>query len=215
MKFEDLTGRRFGRLVVIERVANNPTSPSTRWLCKCDCGKETISYAPQLKNGQKKSCGCLCREHVMASAIKHGGRKTRLYHIWSMMKQRTWNPKHSGYKDYGARGIKVCAEWHDDFTAFRDWAYRNGYTEELSIDRIDNDRDYEPGNCRWVTMAEQNRNQRHNVVLELNGRSQLLADWARELGISKTALSRRINILKWPLERALTEKKTAPDAENI
>lgn len=220
MKFEDLTGKRFGRLTVIKRAPNSPASPSTRWHCVCDCGNETISYGTQLKNGSTKSCGCYGREKQILSAVKHGGRNTRLYHIWAMMKQRTENPKHTAYKNYGACGVKVCKMWHDDFAAFREWAYAAGYRDELTIDRIDNNGDYEPENCRWVDRTDQNRNQRQNVQLEYGGKKQLMTDWAKEIGISEQALYRRINVLHWPLERALTEKnraakKKAPDAGNI
>lgn len=206
MKFEDLTGMKFGRLTVIRRAPNSPSSPTTRWFCICECGNETISYASRLKDGTTVSCGCYGREKVREAAIKHGGRSTRLYHIWSMIKQRTNNPKHTAYNHYGGRGIQMCNEWQNDFTAFRDWALNAGYTDLLSIDRIDNDGNYEPSNCRWVEAREQNRNQRQNIKLEFNGKSQLMIDWARELGITEQALFRRINVLHWPLERALTEK---------
>ena len=206
MRFEDLTGKRFGRLTVLRRAPNYSTSPTTRWYCLCDCGKETIATLPMLKNGKALSCGCYGRERVKEVVTKHGGRNTRLYHIWSMMKQRTDNPKHTAYKNYGGRGIEVCKEWHDDFQSFREWAYSAGYSDNLSIDRIDNDGNYEPKNCRWVNTVDQNRNQRSNIVLEYDGKKQLMSDWARELGISVQALSRRINILHWPLDRALSEK---------
>lgn len=207
MRFEDLTGRRFGRLTVIEIAPRNPSSPSTRWYCQCDCGNKTIAYAPMLKNGTKLSCGCLKKERQLMTATKHGGRRTRLYHIWSMMKQRTDNPKHTAYKNYGGKGVRVCTEWHDDFAAFRDWALSSGYKDSLTIDRIDVNGNYEPGNCRWVSKAEQNRNQTRNVRLTYNGETLLMSDWAKRLGISAQALYRRINVLQWPLERALSEKK--------
>ncbi len=206
MKFEDLTGKRFGRLTVIKRAPNSPSSPSTRWFCVCDCGKEKIVYAPRLKDGTSVSCGCYGRERVKEAAIKHGGRSTRLYHIWAMIKQRTSNPNHTAYNNYGGRGIQICDEWRNDFPAFRTWAISAGYTDQLSIDRIDNDGNYEPSNCRWVDTREQNRNQRQNIILEFNGKTQLMIDWARELGITEQALHRRINVLHWPLERALTAK---------
>jgi len=126
-----------------------------------------------------------------------------------MMKQRTENPKHTAYKNYGARGVKVCKMWHDDFAAFREWAFAAGYKDGLTIDRIDNNRNYDPENCRWVYRADQNRNQRQNVELEFGGKKQLMTDWAKDLGISEQALHRRINVLHWPLERALTEKNRA------
>lgn len=207
MKFEDLTGMKFGRLTVISRAPRLPSSPTTRWHCVCDCGGETTAQAPQLKSGKTQSCGCLASELSHERATTHGGRKTRLYHIWAMMKQRVLNPKNDSYKDYGGRGIRICDDWANSFVVFRDWAYKAGYSDSLSIDRINNDGNYEPSNCRWVDVAAQNRNQRSNVRLEYNGETKLMVEWAKDLGITEQALYRRINVLHWPLERALTQHK--------
>lgn len=163
-KFTDITGKRFGRLVVIERAANTKKG-SAKWLCLCDCGKETIVRTSSLNNGGTKSCGCLQREHMTALgyARKKYDSNSRLYHIWQSMKQRCLNSNHRRYNDYGGRGITVCEEWKNSFQVFYDWAMANGYKENLSIDRIDNDKGYSPDNCQWATMKEQRNNRRDST----------------------------------------------------
>ena len=156
----DLTGKRFGRLVVISKA--DRVNGMIRWLCKCDCGNETVVYGNNLRRGTTRSCGCFRHEFLMATCkahITHGQEPMRLYRVWGDMRSRCRNPNHRAYKYYGGRGITICAEW-DDYTAFRDWAFAHGYREGLTIDRINNDGNYEPGNCRWITMAEQNKNKR-------------------------------------------------------
>lgn len=130
------------------------------WLCRCECGKEIVVEAYNLKTGHTQSCGCLQREATSVANKTHGKRNTRLYRIWICMKNRCYRKNHDAYKHYGGRGIKVCDEWLHSFKAFNDWAMANGYRDDLSIDRIDTNKGYSPDNCRWATMAEQNKNKR-------------------------------------------------------
>lgn len=172
-KFIDLTGQRFGRLLVIDRAENKIYGRSSRtaWRCKCDCGNEIVTVSESLRQGVSNSCGCLNEElstsRIVAVNKKHGGRKDRLYSIWHDMKNRVENPNSHAYKNYGGRGITVCDEWKNDYAAFREWAYSNGYDKDAprgqcTLDRIDVNGNYCPENCRWTTMYHQIHNRRNS-----------------------------------------------------
>lgn len=134
----------------------------TYWNCKCKCGKETIVYSDKLKTGHTKSCGCLKRQKTIERNYRHGLYGTRLYSIWHDMNTRCYYEKTKCYKYYGGRGITICDEWKNNFVNFYNWAINNGYKDNLSIDRIDVNGNYEPSNCRWATMQEQQLNKRNS-----------------------------------------------------
>lgn len=154
----DLIGKRFGRLLVLSRV-DKTNNGNYKWLCKCDCGNEKEILGDSLNSGRTQSCGCLHKEKVKEANGRHWGRGTRLYNIWSGMRSRCHSKGHTGFKNYGGRGITVCKEW-SNYCVFRDWALSNGYKDNLTIDRIDVNGNYEPSNCRWVDWTTQARNKR-------------------------------------------------------
>ena len=203
MKFNDLTGNRYGKLTVIKRVYKEGDN-NTYWLCKCDCGNKTVVNAPHLKDGHTTSCGCVHKEALKKSITTHGLSKHPLYKIYKAMKERTNKEYSKSYKNYGGRGIKVCDEWLNDFGKFYDWAMSNGYKDGLTIDRIDVNGNYEPSNCRWATMKEQGNNKRNNRNITYHGQTYTMKQWAEKLGIKYSTLSMRINKYDWGIERALT-----------
>lgn len=138
------------------------------------------------------------------SNYKHGGKHTRLYNIWCGMKSRCYNKNDSHYPRWGGRGIQVCSEWLLDFDNFQVWALHNGYADNLTIDRINNDGNYCPANCRWVTVAEQNNNQRTNRLITYNGKTQNLKQWSKELHINYGTLLFRLDALNWSIDKAFT-----------
>lgn len=202
MKMNDLTGQRFGRLVVVSPAGLDRTRKNMTFLCKCDCGNEKIVSAPQLKSGCTKSCGCLKRELTSKRRTTHGKRNTRLYRIWANIKDRTSNPNQNRYYCYGAKGVSICDEWKD-FQTFYDWAMSNGYSDELTIDRIDINGNYEPSNCRWATIVQQQNNTSRNHFLTYDGKTQTIAQWSEEYGIDAHKLRRRVVAYHWTIERAL------------
>ena len=200
----DLTGQKFGRLTALY--------PEHRgryygWVCACDCGTKKWVHASALRTGHTQSCGCKYNESRNTCNFKHGhagaDRNTSAtYRIWASMLGRCENPRDKGYAKYGGDGIRVCPEWHD-FTAFlRDMGE---CPSGFSLDRRDNDGDYEPSNCRWATRIEQANNTRRNYRITAFGRTQTLSEWSRESGIHKNTLNSRLKRLGWPPERALTE----------
>lgn len=194
-------GNKYGRLTVVEYLGM--IDGKRKYLCRCDCGNERTLPIYDLKSGHTKSCGCLMREMTVERNRTHGGHKTRLYKIWGGMKTRCHNSNSPKYKDYGGRGIAVCQEWRDNFDTFRDWATTNGYAEDLSLDRINVDGNYEPDNCRWSDMKTQARNKRNNRYITLNGETLTIATWAERTGIKAITIRSRLNS-GWSVEKTLT-----------
>lgn len=166
MKTKDMLGQRFGKLTVIA-FAGVDENNKAEWKCRCDCGNEVIVTGGNLRSGNTTSCGCVHKKQLSERNSKllttHGMSKTRLYTIWTDMKQRCGNPNDKYYYLYGGRGISVCSEWKSNFKSFAEWALANGYQDNLSIDRIDNDKGYCSDNCRWATAKEQANNKRKKV----------------------------------------------------
>lgn len=204
-RFKDLTGQKFGRLTTLYRLYNYHKKDSVYWLCICECGNLKEIRSVELLRGSTKSCGCLQKEKAKQINTKHGLRDTRLYSTWKGMKVRCYNKNRKSYPDYGARGIVVCDEWKDNFEAFYDWAINNGYKEGLTIDRIDNDGNYEPNNCRWVDKKIQACNTRRNLKLTYNGITHLISHWAELLNLDQGLLSHRYSS-GWDIEKMLTKR---------
>lgn len=190
-KFIDMTGWRMwehgipdSRLIVIKQ--NGRTNAgAVIWECRCSCGsnKKICATPRDIRSGHTKSCGCLRREHFVSmsqtASIKHGGSYSRLYRIWTGMKERCYNKNNLRYNCYGGRGIEVCDGWKNSFQVFENWAINNGYDENLTIDRIDVDLGYYPENCRWITNLEQQNNRRDNIFVLFEGKVNTLSEWAR------------------------------------
>lgn len=195
-KYDDLTANKYGKLAVIERaISTSKKDKHAYWKCLCDCGNYAIVASHRLKGGETRSCGC----------INNGKSYTRLYRIWNDMKKRCYIISETAYHNYGGRGIIVCDEWLHDFQAFYDWSMANGYREDLTIDRIEVNGNYEPSNCRWVTRKVQNNNTRRNHYLSFDGTTKSVAEWADITGIKQNTLLYRIR-RGWSVERALTTR---------
>ena len=164
-KFKDISGQKFGKLLVIKRIGIDKHKHTT-WLCKCDCGNEKIISKTNLIKGDSKSCGCLKIELNKNKLTKHGLSSSKLWGTWNSMKQRCYNPNRPKFKNYGSRGIKICDEWLNDFQAFYEYVSKLEHFGEkgYSLDRINNDGNYEPNNVRWATYKEQANNRRKKVV---------------------------------------------------
>lgn len=206
-KIIDLTGQKFGRLTVLGR-GEDYYRPSggfrPRWECKCDCGNVVQAHAAHLKNhGDSQSCGCLHRERsavrIKAQRTTHGhssgGRNSKTYSSWSNMMSRCYRPSTKSYPWYGGKGIKVCERWHTFSNFLADMGER---PEGMTIDREDLDGDYEPGNCKWATRIQQDRHRRDTIMIEHDGKTMCLADWARELGVDDQKLRYQYRTGKWP-----------------
>lgn len=205
---KDISGQRYGRLTAmyLSKIDENGASV---WRCVCDCGNEVDVTVSRLTTGNTRSCGCLHKERVSEGAkiahTKHGKHGSRLYFVWKNMKGRCNNSNRKDYYRYGGRGIAVCAEWSDNYDMFYEWAMKNGYADDLTLDRIDVDKDYCPENCRWTNMKNQCNNTSRNRMLTYKGRTQTVAQWASEMNINYYTLWNRVK--RGVHEDELFEKK--------
>lgn len=196
-RLRPIIGHRFTRLVVVDFVGYRMAGQRSRrhYRCRCDCGAEVVAHQGPLASGQKTSCGCLTRER----RTTHGQSKTRVYAVWRAMHARCSNPRNQQYKNYGARGIRVCKRWRDFAAFISDMGVR---PVRGTLERKDVNGHYEPKNCRWATQTEQGNNKRVNVILALDGKAQTIAQWARQLHMNHSTIWYRIKH-GWPTEEAL------------
>lgn len=204
METKELIGKKYGRLNVegfeIERKQGKNRIQSRVYLiCKCECGTEVRARKDSVLSGAIVSCGCNRREKAHYSGIKHAQScithnmsKTRLYGIWRSMKSRCYNKTCGGFQNYGGRGVTVCDDWKNSFEKFKDWAISNGYKDNLSIDRINVKGNYEPTNCRWITMLDQQSNKTTNHYITYQNKTLTLSQWSRELNIPISTIFNRI-----------------------
>lgn len=210
--FKDYSGQRFGRLTALHPTGRQMfPSGNAVWIFECDCGNVVERTIPA-SSTKMPSCGCYVRERMSKLNRTHGGRHDRLYLVWMDMRRRCYDTKDSNYYNYGGRGIIVCDEWKD-YAVFRSWAKESGYDQtakraKCTLDRIDVNGNYCPENCRWVDCKTQCNNKRNNKLIEYDGRVQTLKQWADELGLSYSLVTRRI-ASGWSAERAFTQPSAA------
>ena len=204
MRYEDLTGRRFGRLVAVSRDVRVMPNGKTRggWTCMCDCGTEKWVASTDLKTGHTRSCGCWRQQF-----LNYGVSKDPLYPTWDAMRGRITKPTHVDYPRYGGRGLTVEPDWVDDFAAFRTWILEHiGHKPSAAhtLDRVENSVGYLKGNLRWATPSEQQNNKRSNRMITRNGETLTLKQWCVRLGLQYQTVKSRLNVGHWPVEVALT-----------
>lgn len=200
---KDKTGEVYGRLKVVE--FKGIKNRHAMWLCQCECGNLVIVSSGNLVSGNTRTCGCAKESNIGELNKTHGKTNTRLYRIWRGIKSRTKYKSTGISKCYRDRNIELCQEWETSFTSFYEWAVNNGYSEELTIDRINNDLGYSPENCRWVTNKEQQNNKRNNLRVNLNGENKTISEWAELYGISRNKVYARLR-RNWNVYEALTKK---------
>ncbi|BDA82398.1 hypothetical protein [Staphylococcus phage vB_SsapH-Golestan-105-M] len=215
MNVNEYIGLKYGRLT-IQSFSHKDKYYHVFVNCQCECGNTKTLRLNNLINGIAKSCGCLKSESSKKNISKlienkdyinttHGQTGTRLYSIYRNMKRRCYNSNTDSYINYGARGIKICDEWLNDFNSFYEWAYNNGYNDTLTIERINNSGDYEPNNCRWISRGEQANNRRNTTYITYKGKTQSMKQWANELGIKYHMLQYRITKRNMTIEEALKD----------
>lgn len=223
----DRIGEVIGRLTIIDIAPDRfdkRGKPRQYWVCRCECGAVKEIRNDGLNGKRTMSCGCLQRDRASqinrgrTDGFKYGDSRERIHNIWYLIKFRCEDPASPSFHNYGGRGIRMCEEWSDGITGyfkFKEWSLNNGYREGLSIDRINNNGDYSPENCRWVDTYTQGNNKRNNVLIEYGGRTQTLSQWARELGVPTKNLHNRIRVLGWDIERAFTQPYRKSNRKSI
>lgn len=205
---KDLTGKKIGRLTVLKLSDSYKKNKKVKWMCQCECGNIVEVFSSNLIREHTKSCGCLAHEEKSKrmkennSKYKHGKNNTRIYNIYQSMKKRCYLKTHIHYSNYGGRGIKVCDKWKNDFMSFYNWAMENGYRDDLTIDRIDVNGNYEPNNCRWATTKQQAYNKRNNKIVFYKNKKYIATQLAREYNVNPDRFLERIRN-GWDIEKAL------------
>lgn len=187
--FIDITDQEFGRLTALKQIENK--NGRVFWECQCKCGNIVPVHSGDLRSGHTKSCGCLSREITVKRLLTHGMRHTPEYNVWTLMLRRCRNPNDEAFKNYGGRGIKVCDEWEHNFMAFYDYVGKRPSSKH-TIDRINNDGNYEPGNVRWATRYEQNNNSRKNRKITIHEWTMNLGQWANFVGKNRQTIFSRL-----------------------
>lgn len=205
MRPTDLTGQRFHRLEVVRKDITKHTG-RVWWICKCDCGNTISTAGRYLTDGDTKSCGCLNTEKATERVYKHGMAHSTEYRSWSAMVQRCTNPNTVAYKNYGGRGISVYEPWRTSFEKFFEYMGPKP-TSKHTLERIDNNVGYQPGNVMWATRTVQARNKRNSKQITFNSRTQTISQWAEEVGLSYACLQTRL-YKGWSVADAMTYKKT-------
>ena len=199
-----LTGQRFGKLNVMSRAEKNTKSGNAMWICKCDCGNLSTVIGSHLRSGKTSSCGC---NRISERSMGHS--KDRLYRTWLGMHNRCYDPNHDRFKWYGGKGVSISDDWHD-FMTFRIWALSNGYTDELTIDRIDADGNYCPDNCKWVDMKVQANNRSNNRILRYRDKRYTATQLAEAHGLSPHTVFNRLK-LGWTVDQIVNTPERSVD----
>lgn len=182
MKPTDITGKSFGYWTVLKRDEPHPGKQNSYWICRCKCGAIRTINRSTLVNGRSQSCGCKPSDKRKGINATHNMSNTRIYKEWAAMKRRCKNPNDKSASSYYGKHISVCEEWSNNFVKFYEWSIQNGYSDDLTIDRIDNSKGYSPENCRWISNAEQQQNRTNNIIIEYNGQSWCLRTLCEQIG---------------------------------
>lgn len=190
--YKEISGQKFNFLTAISVAGRKSSNGCVYWLCQCDCGRFVEVLSSRLRSGETKSCGCWhkkeSRRRMAKMNLTHGKSGTRLHRIWNSMKTRCLNENSKSYRFYGGRGIGICKEWVESFMSFYEWAVSNGYSDDLTIDRIDPLKDYCPQNCQWISIQEQQKNRRDSKKYKISGKEYCRAEAAILIGCKYSEL---------------------------